>query len=274
MIVAVTGPQGQLGSELVKQGCIPLLGKFHTYRLKNNIAYSHTDTIINCAAYTDVDGCEGDLAKSVVTNTEGVSFLSDYIPTGYLIEISTDYVFDGQSGPYSPGGAPNPLSIYGWSKLGGELITRRHKGPWLIVRTTILFSGANNNFAAKIVKKLVMGDRVTLYQPGLSGTPTYVPALAKEIIRIVKEGYTGIAHIAGGQTMTRLEFARLIAETFGFNPDDIIPSDGPMLPNSAPRPPLAGLICDHSGYRPINSHDIREGLAELAQAYKRGEIWR
>lgn len=271
MKIAVTGAKGQLGSELVRQGYAPLLGRLAEANLYADIRIKSPNTIINCAAMTNVDGCESDPHRAMMTNVNGLDWLS---LTGnyYLVQISTDYIFDGLSGPYTTRDAPNPLSIYGWSKLGGELITRRHTGSWLIIRTTVLFSQSTNNFVYKIVKQLEQGKKVTMYQPDLMGTPTYVPALAKEIIRIVKEKYTGVAHIAGNRLMTRLYFAQLIAETFGFNPDDIVPTDD--KPTGAPRPPIAGLICDHSGYLPINSHYPHEGLEELAEQYKRGEIWK
>ncbi len=271
MKIAVTGAKGQLGSELVRQGCIPLQGRLPFTETQTEIKAMNPYAIINCAAMTNVDGCENRVDAACFTNTNCVDWLSLWFK-GYLVQISTDYIFDGLSGPYSPNDAPNPLSIYGWSKLGGELIARRHREPWLIIRTTILFSQSTNNFVYKIVKQLEQGKKVMMYQPGLIGTPTYVPDLAKEVIRIVKAEYTGVAHIAGNRSMTRLFFAQMIAQAFGFNSDDIVPVDG--KPTGAPRPPIAGLVCDHSGYSPVNGHSAKEGLWELAGKYKRGEIWK
>ncbi|MHC4196270.1 MAG: sugar nucleotide-binding protein [Planctomycetota bacterium] len=156
--------------------------------------------------------------------------------------------------------------MYGWSKFGGELVTRRHRGPSLIIRTTILFSNANNNFVAKIVAQLAAGKSVTMYSPNLSGTPTYVPALATEILRMVYENYTGTAHIAGWKVITRLDFAKQIALAFDYNPDLIQPTaDDPI---GAPRPMKAGLFCDHSGYGSVMTHDFVDGLKELANKGK------
>jgi dTDP-4-dehydrorhamnose reductase len=260
MIIGVTGANGQLGRELIEQGCIRLNGRLISEQLRYDIKVRSPDAIINCAAMTDVDGCETQMSWALSVNAAGVDWLS-WVYSGYLIQVSTDYIFDGVSGPYGVRDAPNPLSVYGLSKLGGELAIKSHKSDWLIVRTTILFSDTDNNFVSAIVKQLRTGEPVKLYNPYLSGTPTYVPALAAEMIRIIKEGYTGVAHIAGNQCMTRLDFARLIAVAFGYNPDLIIPNEGPV--NGAIRPPKAGLICDHSGYGKINSHDITDGLEEL-----------
>ena len=265
MRIAVTGPKGQLGSELVRQGCLPLYGRLMSDQLREEINRLRPDAIINCAAMTNVDACEIDPHTAVGVNAHGVAFLIQCFD-GYLVQVSTDYVFDGASGPYAVHHSPNPLSIYGWSKLGGELFARRRGAPWLIVRTTILFSQSQNNFVSKIIKQLDGGDKVKLYEPDLKGTPTHVPDLATELIHIVKAEYTGIAHIAGNQVITRWVFARMIAEAFGLSPEGIMAISGKVI--GAPRPKNAGLICSHSGHQPINSHDPQDGLRELAKIYK------
>jgi dTDP-4-dehydrorhamnose reductase len=232
-----------------------------------NIETIKPDAIINCAALTDVDHCEKNILQAAVTNAASVEWLSYRFP-GYLIQISTDYVFDGETGPYGVRNAPNPINIYGWSKRGGELAALRHRGLSLIIRTTILFSSTNNNFVAKIVKQLRGNNTVKLYSPGIVGTPTYVPALAAEILRIVGVKYEGVAHIAGTPGISRLGFARSIAEFFGYDLDRIRPiylhHDKPIA-LMAPRPKRAGLISDHNGYRPIITSRWKDGLLELSK---------
>lgn len=268
MKIAVTGPSGQLGRELVKQGAIPLRGRLMSEEMTANIEVIEPDAIINCAAMTDVDGCEKNMLQAAATNAGGVDYLS-YRFKGYLVQISTDYIFDGESGPYGVRDAPNPINIYGWSKLGGELVMRRHRGPSLIVRTTILFSSTNNNFVAKIVQQLRGGGEINLYNPNISGTPTYVPALAAEILRIVQAEYEGVAHIAGSSNVSRLKFAQEIARVFGYDPAAIVPKYNMFNTNSstgnAPRPTIAGLVCDHDGYRTIDGHNWLDGLTELSK---------
>lgn len=261
MKIAVTGPAGQLGSELVKQGAIPLRGRLMSEEMTANIERIKPDAIINCAAMTDVDGCEKESLMAAATNMGGVEYLS-YRFSGYLIQISTDYVFDGQNGPYGVRDAPSPINVYGWSKLGGELAIRRHRGPSLIVRTTILFSSTNNNFVGKIVQQLRRGG-LNLYNPDITGSPTYVPALAAEISRMVQTKYDGVTHIVGSPCISRLEFACQIARAFGYDPAAIVPIHSSI--DGAPRPQRAGLICDHDGYRPIIAHDFSDGLLELSK---------
>jgi dTDP-4-dehydrorhamnose reductase len=269
MKIAVTGPNGQLGRELVKQGATPLRGYLMSEEMTAGIEAIKPDAIINCAAMTDVDGCEKNIFQAVATNTAGVEWLSYRFP-GYLVQISTDYVFNGKTGPYEVRDSPSPINIYGWSKLGGELVARSHRGPSLIIRTTILFSSANNNFVAKIVKQLRRGKEVTLYNPGLLGTPTYVPALATEILRIVRLEYDGVAHVAGRPNVTRLEFGHEIARTFGYDSSMIGAFPTFSTPNlsdagDALRPLVAGLVCDHNKYGKIVSHNYIDGLKDLAK---------
>ncbi len=263
MKIAVTGPSGQLGRELVRQGGVPLRGRLISEEMTANIEAIQPDAIINCAAMTDVDGCEKNMLQAAATNAAGVEYLSYRFP-GYLIQISTDYVFDGQLGPYGVRDVTNPINIYGWSKLGAELVMRRHRGPSLIVRTTILFSSTSNNFVAKIVKQLRRGTTINLYNPEMTGTPTYVPMLAAEILRMVQASYAGRAHVAGWPAVTRLEFGQQIANTFGHDPHWIVPDYTPLA-DAAPRPLKAGLVCDHSGYQQINGHNWLDGLQELSK---------
>jgi len=262
MKIAVTGPNGQLGSELIKQGAIPLSGRLMSEEMTANIEAIKPDAIINCAALTDVDHCEKNILEAAVINATGVEYLS-YRFKGNLVQVSTDYVFDGKLGPYGVRDAPNPINIYGWSKLGGELVARQHRGLSLIIRTTILFSSTNNNFVAKIMQQLRQGGKINLYNPGIMGTPTYVPDLGREILRVVRAEYEGVAHIVGSPGFSRLEFARQIAHAFGYDPDVIVPNYDSI--DGATRPQRAGLICDHDGYRPIITHDYIDGLLELSR---------
>jgi hypothetical protein len=121
-------------------------------------------------------------------------------------------------------------------------------------------SGAVTDYPNKIIN---------LYNPEIIGTPTYVPALAAEILRIVRAEYEGVAHIAGNPSVSRLNFAREIASVFGYDPVVIMPKyeifDSVARPKVAPRPQLAGLICDHDGYRHIDNHHYQWGLLELSK---------
>jgi dTDP-4-dehydrorhamnose reductase len=115
----------------------------------------------------------------------------------------------------------------------------------------------------KVVKQLRRGGKIEIYNPEIIGTPTYVPFLATETLRIVRTRYEGIAHIAGWPKVKRLTFARQVAGAFGYEPGLIEPNYGKE--EGAPRPLNAGLICDHNGYQGIDSHNYRDGLLELSK---------
>jgi dTDP-4-dehydrorhamnose reductase len=169
--VAVTGPHGRLGSELVRQGCVPIEADVtHFYALKTAVEAAECDVIVHCAAMTDVDACETDPSTAAAINTGGVAHLLQAHP-GRIVYLSTDYIFDGGSpaftqaqpaGPYSETWPPNPISVYGWSKLGGEILIRNARRPGcLIVRTTVLFDGRSGCFVA----------RRALWEPDLHSPP-------------------------------------------------------------------------------------------------------
>ena len=255
--IAVTGSRGRLGSELVRWGCMPLTANITDYSaLSREISYLSPDVVINCASYTDVDGCENAPRKAAEVNTYGVYLLSQAFD-GKLIYISTDYIFDGQSGPYTEEAAPNPISIYGWSKLGGELVLRNRPNA-LIVRTTILFDQFSNNFVTAVIKRLLSGETVTAPN-SLYGSPTYVPHLAEAILKAVN--LTGIINIAGNRVMSRLKFVQMIAEIVGQGAIQ----DGPIT-GTAPRPLNAGLDVGKAQLLGLPIYDPLDGVRNALEA--------
>lgn len=262
--IAVTGPRGRLGSELVRCGCMPLISNITDYGpLRREIEYLNPDVVINCAAFTDVDGCENAPRKAAEVNTYGVYILAQAF-AGKLIHISTDYIFDGRNGPYTEDAAPNPISIYGWSKLGGELVLRDLPDT-LIVRTTVLFDQPfdqaqdrfSSNFVTAVIKRLLIGEQVTAPK-ALLGSPTYVPHLAEAILQAVD--LTGVINIAGNRVMSRLKFARMIAKVLGHGVTRIF--DGPVT-GRAPRPLNAGLTIGKAQSLGLPIYDPLDGVKEI-----------
>lgn len=245
--IGVTGPHGRLGSELVRQGCTPIEADVtHFHALKTAVDTAECDIVVHCAAMTDVDGCEKNPATAAQINVGGVAHLL-HAHGGRIVYISTDYIFDGgdlsflhtqPAGPYAENHAPNPLSVYGWSKLGGELIIRNAKRPGdLIVRTTVLFDGRSGCFVAKVLDKLLRHEYV--YVPDdLYGSPTYIPHLATDILLAIERQVSGVLNLAGIRVVSRYQFAQHIAEAADV-PITLI-KRGKTL-GAAPRPKLAGL---------------------------------
>ncbi|MDD5284324.1 MAG: dTDP-4-dehydrorhamnose reductase [Desulfuromonadaceae bacterium] len=173
--------------------------------------------VINCAAYTDVDGCESNIEKAMEVNGEGVAYLA--LATreigALLVQISTDYVFDGGKGtPYVEDDLPHPLSVYGESKLAGEMnasFTPEH----LIVRTQWLYGLHGKNFVETMLKLAADNDELGVVDDQI-GSPTSTIDLAKAIIALVDNGCRGIYHVANAGFCSWNGFAKAIFEEAGF----------------------------------------------------------
>ena len=268
MRIAVTGANGRLGSELLKYNCKPIYADITSpISLKKEISDIQPDTIIHCAAITDVDGAEDRLFKEVQrVNVIGTSCVRTAFG-GQMIYLSTDYVFDGQRGPYSETDKPNPVSVYGNSKYMGERIIQEHQNPLdIIVRTTILYgNGTKYDFVKAILDKLHLGEHFTV-PTTIFGTPTYVPHLADAILQLCEMwSAPRIVHIAGKDCISRYEFAKMIAEVFELDGSLIIPTK--KITGKAQRPKKAGLKTDLAIDIGLPIYSVKDGLEELRNAH-------
>ncbi len=204
------------------------------------------DVIINTAALTNVDLCETERAtawKLNVTAVENLVFAAKMVGAK-IIHFSTDYVFDGKSGPYSELDRPNPLSYYGRTKLASENLLRTAEIPHVIIRTMVLFGIANNvkdNFAVWLVKNLGQGRSVKVVEDQICN-PTLVDDLAYSVLKIVEFKKEGLFHIAGKDLVSRYDFALALAKKFKSDKKLIIPIKTQILKQPAPRPMKSGFI--------------------------------
>lgn len=279
MNVAVTGHKGRLGAWLVKHhDCFPLnaditdklevLGD-ELFKLK-----PYPDAIINCAAWTNVDEAEDpkNLDKIMAINMRGPGTLRRALDaSSLLVHISTGFIFDGKTGPASEADQAAPLSVYGWSKWGGELASRVRPRT-LVVRTLDLY-GPNtpdnkSDFVRDVRDMLELGAEMEL-PANLDGTPTYIPHLAEALIDTISREAVGTLHIAGNVTLSRFEWGRKIAKHFGHDPDLIQPTS--EIKGVAPRPLRGGLRVDRAidGNYPIYSPD--DGLTAL-ESWERAHV--
>ena len=220
--VLITGANGQLG--LALQGAaknftldIVFMDKSalditNTEDIKEVFTTQSFDVCINAAAYTDVDGAEFNKELAFVINKTGVESLAKACKEHkcWLMHISTDYVFDGTlDRPYTPADTPNPLNVYGASKLAGEQAIKSVGGTYSIVRTSWLYSQYGNNFYTKVQAQLDAGKtlRVTADQ---KGCPTRAEDLSAHLLTGVAEAKLekGISHYCGSEVMTWLDLAR------------------------------------------------------------------
>lgn len=263
MKIGITGYRGRLGSELVKRGCIPIkadVTNFH--QLGQAIREVQPDVVIHCAAKTNVDMCETSAVSATNVNFGGTFGLTQVF-TDKIVYISTDYIFDGEAGPYSEDAKPNPISIYGWSKLGGELAIKNSGNPaHLIVRTTVLFDWNSNNFVTKVIDQLLQGKIVELPDQ-LYGSPTYVPHLAEAIMAAIDRDLTGIINLGGSMVISRYIFGQEIARLLNKPVELIQPG---LIVGRAPRPRLAGLRTDKAHILRLPIYNPLDGVKEVINA--------
>lgn len=166
--------------------------------------------IVNCAAYTRVDDAETNETIANAINGSAVELLASAARAALLVQISTDFVFDGSKrSPYEINDAPRPLSAYGRSKLLGEQAAMS-ASKYLIVRTAWLFGLNGPNFVEAIRKQILKGNDLRVVDDQ-RGRPTYTPHLADAIIRLVTCGATGMVHYADQPECTWYDFACAIA---------------------------------------------------------------
>ena len=220
--VLVTGANGQLGlalQEAAKDSNLALV-----FMNKNKLDITDAKAMkevfttqsfaicINAAAYTDVDGAEANKELAYAINASAVETLAKACKQNkcWLVHISTDYVFDGRlDRPYTPSDTPNPLNVYGASKLAGEQAIQAVSGTYSILRTSWLYSQYGNNFYTKLQAQLGAGKtlQVTADQ---KGCPTRAKNLAAHLLKGItnQQLAKGISHYCGSEVMTWLDLAR------------------------------------------------------------------
>ncbi len=277
MKILVTGAGGMLGQEVVAHCATrgesvsafdhQALDITDESKIESVFASERPDVLINCAAWTDVDGCEIDPDRAHRANTHGPELLAIACrKTGaQLITISTDYVFKGEKeGFYTQRDQPNPQSAYGVSKLAGE---RRAQQAWantLIVRSGYIFGSGGTNFLSTIVARARRGETLKVITDTI-GTPTYAPHLAQRLYLIAQLNVPGIYHIVNaGEGASFEAFARFALETSGISDTLLQRVTLAELKRPAPRPRNSRLRCllsDALGLEPLPLW--REALREF-----------
>lgn len=227
-------------------------------RCKALIHQVKPDVIINAASYTNVDACEVEREACWDVNVKGVENLVRGAKSlmSLIIHVSTDFIFDGKSGPYSEDDRPNPLGYYGKSKLASENACRISGVPFAIVRTSVLFGlgvDVKQNFFIWLYDNLKDGKKVNIVTDQFN-TPTLVDDLAAGILQLVQRSAYNVYNISGGDFLNRYEYATILADVFGFEKSLITPITTNSLHQKAERPIKGGLKIDKArqefGYHP------------------------
>ena len=244
--------------------------------VKHVVFSCEPDVIVNCAAMTNVDACEKERELAWKINVEGVEHLVEAARknNARIIHLSTDYVFDGKSGPYDESARPEPLSYYGKGKLASENALRVSGMEYLIARTMVLYgaaAGVKSNFALWLIQNLEQNLPVRIVDDQF-GNPTLVDDLAHGLVSALELGRTGVYHMAGREIVSRHEFALKLAEVFGFDRSLIAPVKTSQLRQPAQRPLKSGLITLKAevelGYKPST---VEQGLQILKSQLSRAK---
>ena len=293
--ILITGSNGLLGQKLVdllsKEDNIQLIATAKgDNRLPNQEGYVYqsldiTDSqevnevfaaykpqiVIHTAAMTNVDTCESDLEGCESLNVKAVEYIVEACEKqgSFLCHLSTDFIFDGADGPYDEEATPNPISIYGESKLKAEKIIQASSIRWAIARTVLVFGivpdMSRTNIILWVKKSLEEGKQINVVTDQFR-TPTLAEDLAIGCWLIAQKEAEGIFNISGEELLTPYEMAIQTAEYFHLPKELIKPADSSTFTQPAKRPPRTGFILDKAkrvlGYQP---RSFNEGIALLAK---------
>ena len=235
------------------------------------------DLILCTGGMTFVDGCETDENASRKANALGPAALAGYARRAgaAFVFFSTDYVFSGTDedpGPYDETSATGPLSVYGRTKLEGEVAVMEAHAGALVVRTTVVYGpdAAGKNFLYTLLRYPSHGQRVRVAVDQVS-TPTYNRDLAEATLALTDVQASGVVHVAGPELMDRLQFAREVAGVFGLRVDLIDGVTTASLGQKAARPLRSGLATKRLEQLlpAFRRHTLREALAECGSELQR-----
>lgn len=256
MKALVTGAGGLLGravaAQFMSKGVEVAAFDHASLNISDTTAVVHAfdtaapDIVINCAAWTDVDGCESDRERAMNANAIGPGLLALACRrrNAALITMSTDYIFDGEKdGFYTQRDQPNPQSVYGMSKLDGE---RRAQIAWartIVVRSGYIFGAGGTNFLSTLVERGRRAESLKVIEDSF-GTPTYAPDLAGRLYELAELDLPGIYHVVNdGEGASFAEFARVVFEDADLDPNLLQNVTFAALKRPAPRPRNSRLEC-------------------------------
>lgn len=273
-MILVVGANGMLGQDLMgllgERGRgvdLPDIDITDMVSVQQVLTTLRPKVVINCAAYTDVDGCESNTETAMQVNGEGVAFLALVTREigAKLVQVSTDYVFDGSKGsPYREDDLQQPLNIYGESKLAGELNVDINPDN-LLVRTQWLYGLHGKNFVETMLKLGQEKTELTVVDDQI-GSPTWTMDLARGIIALIDKDCRGTYHCANSGHTSWNGFAKAIFDEAGL-PVQVLPMTTEQLNRPARRPLYSTLDCSKlvadTGFEPQPWHEALKRYLNL-----------
>ena len=250
MNILITGCNGQLGNEMQ---LLEKVNPQHTYfntdvaelditdreAILQFVNENHVDGIVNCAAYTAVDKAESNVELCDLLNRVAPSYLAEAVEQrgGWLIQISTDYVFDGTNHtPYVESDSVCPNSVYGRTKLAGEQAAQQACSRTMIIRTAWLYSTFGNNFVKTMIRLGKEKSELGVIFDQI-GTPTYARDLAVAIFEAINQGVNpGVYHFSNEGVISWYDFTKAIHRIAGITTCHVRPLHTSEYPTPAARP--------------------------------------
>ncbi len=239
-IISTTGNNNPTGSSMHLDVTNPML-------FKEVMETTNPDLVINLAALTNVDLCEKNPELAYSINIGGMDNLVNAFK-GPIIHVSTDYVFDGEDGPYKEEDTTNPLNVYGLSKLESEKLLLDHSENSLVIRSNVLYdysSKSEASFLDWVVDSLTQEKEINIVEDQWNN-PTWTGSLAVVIDRAIDTQLTGLVHWGDGDLVSRFDFANKIADVFNLKKSLIKPILTSELNQTAKRPLKSGLKSDYA----------------------------
>ncbi len=258
MRTLIVGASGFVGGELMRTFGDDAVGTYCSTPTAGLVSLDITDEaqvrdlvdrlrparIVHSAAQPNVDRCESEVDESYRVNVLGTRNIATAAARvgARLVYFSTDYLFDGAAGPYPPEASPSPVQVYGVHKLEAETAIRELLTNYVIVRVCGVYGyhPSGKNFVMGLITKGARQEPMKVPSDQW-GTPTFVDNLAEAVRELALSDYTGVAHPVGPDYLSRIDFARLGAEIFGFAPDFLRPVTTPELGQPARRPLRGGV---------------------------------
>jgi dTDP-4-dehydrorhamnose reductase len=255
--IVITGAGGQLGgclaAQATDQGREVLALTSSQWDITDPAAaetiVKSGDIVVNCAAYTDVDGAESDEARAYAVNEAAPEHIARACARAgaRLIHVSTDFVFNGDFGraaphPYEPSDKPVPSGVYGRSKRAGEMAALAALPETVVVRTAWVYTGGTGKDFVAVMRRLAAGDGPIKVVDDQVGSPTYVADLAEALLQVADDGVPGpVLHAANEGVVSRFGLARAVFEECGADPERVNPVSTEEFPRPAPRPAYSAL---------------------------------
>ena len=234
----VTGSAGLIGRQVVKDlsethevfscynkskpehGNIIKMDLLNHEMISNIMSEKKPDVVIHLGAMTAVDLCDAQQDNALKINSQATEILAKECSkiNSFMVYVSTDYVFNGNSGLYKENDVTNPLGFYGKSKLLGEKSIQNFSSNWCIARTSTPFGlhPTKKSFPIWVIENLQKQKQIDVLTDQFT-SPTYVPNLSRMLIEISERHLTGIIHVAGASKISRYEMASLVSDKLGLD---------------------------------------------------------